>query len=75
MASVPILYGVLGQPEPFPTPVSWLCCCLSDRPAETEAPVPVHPSNVMITKIRETGSRRAILDRRGKDSADMDRVD
>lgn len=29
----------------------------------------------MITKIRETGSRRAILDRRGKDSADMDRVD
>merc|ERR1712225_229963 len=39
---------------------------------QTEAPVPVHPSNVMITKIRETGSRRAILDRRGKDSADMD---
>ena len=28
--------------------------------------MPVHPSNVMITKINETASRKAILERRGR---------
>jgi len=47
------------------------------RPAETEAAIPMNASNVMITKVHETDSRRAILDRRGKksDEAGMDRVD
>jgi ribosomal protein L24 len=43
--------------------------------AETEVSVPVHPSNVMITNIKETPSRLKILERRGAGAKNMDVVD
>lgn len=45
------------------------------RHARDEVPIPVHPSNVVITKLKSGASRDRILDRRGKSASGMDRVD
>uniref|UniRef100_A0A7S1GLB9 50S ribosomal protein L24, chloroplastic n=1 Tax=Cyclophora tenuis TaxID=216820 RepID=A0A7S1GLB9_CYCTE len=42
---------------------------------QTEVSVPIHPSNVMITNIKETPSRLKILERRGAGAKHMDVVD